>query len=71
LALGQFRAANLDLFRKNSIQEPWCNSTLLNPSIMSSSDNISIDYLSMYFDSEFNWMDIGHQDGACTNSLPK
>jgi hypothetical protein len=25
----------------------------------------------MYFDSEFNWMDIGHQDGACTNSLPK
>jgi hypothetical protein len=58
-------------FRKNSIQESWCNSTLLNPSTISSFDNINIDCLSMYFDSEFNWMDIGQRDGACTNSLPR
>jgi hypothetical protein len=43
----------------------------INPSIMPSSDNVSTDCLSMYFDSEFNWMDIGHRDGACTNSLPR
>ena len=71
LALRQFKTTSLDSIRKNSIQGSWCNSTLLNPLTMSSFDNVNIDCFSMYFDSEFNWMGIGHRNGTCTNSLPR
>jgi hypothetical protein len=56
---------------RRAFKKSWLNSTSSNLSIVSSFENVSINCLSTYFDTKFNWIDMDHTDGACSDSLPR